>query len=428
MQVTAPDRDEVRRLAEVRLDRPVVLSLYLDLDPAEFATPSARATAVRSLLDEADRRIRDHDELPHDDRMALRASLERATALLEGDLPTEGAQALAVFAAESAGMFEALKLPRPLPNRVAVRRSPLIAPLARLARRERWCVALVNRRAARIFRGSQDGVREVDQIHDTVFGQHDQGGLSQARYQRGIEKEKDDHLKHTADVLMKHFKRAPFERLLAGGPREVVADFEAKLHGYLTERYAGRIEVDVEHSTPEQVHAGRAAALRGARGRARVGGAGAARRAGARGDRAGGRAARAERAAGGDAGGRRALRGRGHLLPDVRLARPGRRDRMPRRRVRAGAGRRPDRGGDRAHDPAGRGHPGRAQPARGARRTAPAESRRCCASRPGPSRPRPRRAARLAVRACARAGGRRSRAAAGSSARGRWRARARPRP
>ena len=254
MQVTAPDRDEVRRLAEVRLDRPVVLSLYLDLDPAEFATPSARATAVRSLLDEADRRIRDHDELPHDDRMALRASLERASALLEGDLPTEGAQALAVFAAESAGMFEALKLPRPLPNRVAVRRSPLIAPLARLARRERWCVALVNRRAARVFRGSQDGVREVDQVHDTVFGQHDQGGLSQARYQRGIEKEKDDHLKHTADVLMKHFKRAPFERLLAGGPREVVADFEAKLHGYLTERYAGRIEVDVEHSTPEQVH------------------------------------------------------------------------------------------------------------------------------------------------------------------------------
>ena len=254
MQVSAPGRDELRRLAEVRLDRPVVLSLYLNLDPAEFATPPARATAVRSLLDEADRRIRDLGELPHEDRMALRASRERVSALLEGDLPTEGAQALAVFAAESAGLFEALKLPRPLPNRVAVRRSPLIAPLARLARRERWCVALVNRRDARVFRGSHDGLGEVEQIHDTVFGQHDQGGWSQARYQRGIEKEKDDHLKHTADVLMKHFKRVPFERLIAGGPREVVADFETKLHGYLTERYAGRIEVDVEHSTPEQVH------------------------------------------------------------------------------------------------------------------------------------------------------------------------------
>ena len=55
-------------------------------------------------------------------------------------------------------------------------------------------MALVSRRDARIFRGSPDGLREIEQIHDTVFGQHDQGGWSQARYQRGIEKEKDDHL------------------------------------------------------------------------------------------------------------------------------------------------------------------------------------------------------------------------------------------
>jgi peptide chain release factor subunit 1 len=253
MQVMAPDRDELRRLAEIRLDRPVVLSLYLDLDPTEFATPPARATAVRSLLDEADRQVRDRRDLPHEERMDLRASLERASSVLEGDLPAEGAQALAIFVAESAELFEVLKLPRPVPSRVAIRRSPLVAPLARLARRERWCVALVNRRDARIFRGSPDGLREIEQIHDLVFGQHDQGGWSQARYQRGIEKEKDDHLKHTVEALMKHFKRRPFERLIVGGPREVVADFESKLHGYLAERLAGRIDGDVEHSTPEQV-------------------------------------------------------------------------------------------------------------------------------------------------------------------------------
>ena len=249
----APDRADVRRLAQIRLDRPVVLSLYLNLDPTEFATPPARATAVRSLLDEADRRVRDLKELPHYDRMELRANLKRASEVLEGELPTEGAQALAIFSAESADLFETLKLPRPLPNRVALRRSPLIAPLARLARRERWCVALVNRRDARIFRGSPDGLYEIERIRDLVFGQHDQGGWSQARFQRGIEKEKDDHLKHTAEALMKHFKRRPFERLIVGGPREVAADFESKLHGYLSERLAGRIDVDVEHSSSDQV-------------------------------------------------------------------------------------------------------------------------------------------------------------------------------
>ncbi len=249
----APDRADLRRFAQIRLDRPVVLSLYLNLDPTEFATPPARATAVRSLLDEADRRVRDLKELPHYDRMELRANLKRASEVLEGELPTEGAHALAIFSAESADLFETLKLPRPLPNRVAIRRSPLIAPLARLARRERWCVALVNRRDARIFRGSPDGLFEIERIHDLVFGQHDQGGWSQARFQRGIEKEKDDHLKHTAEALMKHFKRRPFERLIVGGPREVAADFESKLHGYLSERLAGRIDVDVEHSSADQV-------------------------------------------------------------------------------------------------------------------------------------------------------------------------------
>jgi peptide chain release factor subunit 1 len=253
MQVTAPDRDELRRLAEVRLDRPIVLSLYLDLDPAQFATPPARATAIRSLLDEAERRLRERDGLEHQDRTDLQASLQRAAALLEHDLPTDGAQSVAVFASNAASLFEVLALPRPVRSRVAIGRSPLVGPLARLERRERWCVALVSRRDARIFRGSPESLREVEQIHDVVFGQHDQGGWSQARYQRGIEKEKDDHLKHTAEALMKHFKRQPFQRLILGGPREVVADFESKLHGYLAARLAGRIEVDVDTATPDKV-------------------------------------------------------------------------------------------------------------------------------------------------------------------------------
>ena len=90
MQVTAPDRDQLRRLAELRQDRPVVLSLYLNLDPAEFATPPARATAVRSLLDEADRRLRERDGLSPDDRRRSRRSLARARTLLERDLPSRG--------------------------------------------------------------------------------------------------------------------------------------------------------------------------------------------------------------------------------------------------------------------------------------------------------------------------------------------------
>ena len=253
MQVSAPGRDQLRKLAELRLDRPLVLSLYLNLDPSEFATPPARKTAVRSLVDEAERRLRERNGLSHEDRVALQASLERATNFLENNLPTDGAHGVAVFSSEAVDLFEALKLPRAVPNQAFIGYSPLVGPLARLERRERWCVALVNRRDARILRGSPESLREVEQIHDEVFGQHDQGGWSQARYQRGVEKEKDDHLKNTGDALMRHFKQQPFERLIVGGPREVVTAFESKLHQYLQERLAGRIEVDVEHSNPDVV-------------------------------------------------------------------------------------------------------------------------------------------------------------------------------
>jgi peptide chain release factor subunit 1 len=253
MQVTSPDRDQMRKLAELRLERPLVLSLYLDLDPSEFATPPARATAVRSLIDEAERRVRERNTLSHEDRKGLEESVSRAADFLEHELPTEGAHGVAVFSSVPADLFEAIKLPRSVTNRVAIGRSPLVGPLARLERRERWCVALVSRRDARLFRGSPDGLREIEQIHDEVFGQHDKGGLAQARYARGIEKEKDDHLKHTSEALMRHFKRNPFEHLLLGGPREVTKDFEQKLHHYLRERMAGLIEVDVDHTNADGV-------------------------------------------------------------------------------------------------------------------------------------------------------------------------------
>ncbi|MEA2422768.1 MAG: hypothetical protein QOF55_1867, partial [Thermoleophilaceae bacterium] len=51
------------------------------------------------------------------------------------------------------------------------------------------------------------------------------------------------------------FKRAPFDKLLLGGPGETLSDFEQKLHAYLRERVAGRVDVDVENSSPDEVHA-----------------------------------------------------------------------------------------------------------------------------------------------------------------------------
>src|SRR3954467_4871503 len=230
VQVAAPDRDGLRRLAEIRLDKPAVLSLYLDLDPSRFAVPRARASEVRSLIDEAERRVRElGDGLSHDDRAGLERSVERPRGVLGGDLDAEGAHGVAVFVSQSGDLFETLRLPRTVPTRVAVDYSPVVGPLAGLGRGERWCVTLVSRRDARVFRGSPDGVSEREGLRDDVHGQHDQGGWSQARYQRHVEKEKDDPLKNPWGVVLRPFEREPFEHLVLGGPNEVVADFEGKI-------------------------------------------------------------------------------------------------------------------------------------------------------------------------------------------------------
>jgi peptide chain release factor subunit 1 len=247
------DRDKLRELAELRFDRAKVLSLYLNLDPSEFATQQARSTEIRSLLDEADRRTRNGEDFGREEQAALRADVERVTDFFKGGGDFKGAQALAVFCCGPADLFEVIKLPRPLESGVAIGDSPFLEPLTDLAGSGEWAVFLVSRKTARILRGSRERLDEVARLSDDVHRWHDQGGWSQARYQRGIEKEAQDHVKSAADALFRRFRRRPFDGLLIGCPEELASEVEARLHPYVREKLVGRIEVEVENSTPEQV-------------------------------------------------------------------------------------------------------------------------------------------------------------------------------
>jgi peptide subunit release factor 1 (eRF1) len=243
----------LRRLAEMRPERGLVLSVFFNLDPSEFATPAARATEVNSVVTAAAHKV---EELGHDERLALRADVERVREVLQGsDVATAGTHGLAVFACGPADLLEVVRLPHPIESRAVVDDHPIVEPLVRFGSSERWCVLLVNRRTARIFTGTADGLEEVDRIEDDVHRQHDQGGWSQARFQRGIEKEKLDHVAHALDALFTRFKRQPFEHLVVGAPEELVAEVEERLHPYLRERLAGRLTVDVENSSATSVRA-----------------------------------------------------------------------------------------------------------------------------------------------------------------------------
>jgi peptide chain release factor subunit 1 len=259
MQANDITRERLRRLADTRPAEGKVLSLFVNLDPREFATAAARSTEIRSLLDRASRQVRDDESLTRVERAALRADLERLQAeIANGGLDAKGAHGVAVFASGPAGLFEMLKLSEPIEHDPVIADTPFIAPLTAIGPAERWCVLLVNRRTARLFCGASGELAEIELIRDDVPGRHDQGGWSQANYQRSIDKDAADHLKRTAEVAFVRLKADLPAGILVGAPQELVNDFENELHPYLRERLAGRLDIDVEHSSVEEVNRGAA--------------------------------------------------------------------------------------------------------------------------------------------------------------------------
>jgi peptide chain release factor subunit 1 len=261
MQANDITRERLRTLAGIRAGDGKVLSLFLNLDPREFATGAARSTEVRSLLDRAARLIRDDQALAPAARASLRADLERVQAELgQGGLDAKGAHGLAVFASSAADLFEVLKLAEPVDHEPVIADAPFIEPLSAVGPPERWCALLVNRRVARLFCGPGAALEEVELIEDDLRRRHAQGGWSQANYQRSIDKDADDHLRHVAKVAFAHLRDDPPVGILIGAPQELAGDFEGHLHPYLRERLAGRLDLDVEHTSADDVR--RAAAPR----------------------------------------------------------------------------------------------------------------------------------------------------------------------
>jgi hypothetical protein len=253
MQANDITRERLRRLAEAQVGGAKVLSLFVNLDPREFATPPARSTEIRSVLDRAGRLVRDHDGLTHEQKASLNADLDRVEQEFGNGAVPKGAHGLAVFSCNAAGLFEMLRLSEPVDHDPVISDRPYLAPLSGIGAPERWCVVLVNRRNARLFCGSGDSLEEVALVEDEVRNQHDQGGWSQANYQRSVDKDVADHLKRAAEVVFVKMKDEMPQGILVGGPPETLTDFESMLHPYLRERLAGRIDIDVENSTPDDV-------------------------------------------------------------------------------------------------------------------------------------------------------------------------------
>src|SRR6476661_9247433 len=134
MQTNELKPDRLRELATLRPEGARVLSVFLNLDPAEFAEPPARASEIRSAVDALRRLAREGNGLGHDAKVALRDDVDRVEDYLSGFSP-KGAHGVVVYACGPAGLFEVIRLPRPIETRAVIEDSPFIEPLADLVGR-----------------------------------------------------------------------------------------------------------------------------------------------------------------------------------------------------------------------------------------------------------------------------------------------------
>ena len=86
-------RDRLRRLADVRPEHGRVLSVFLSLDPTEFASPAARTTEINSVLNRAQRKAAEADGLSHEDRQALERDVDRVREALQAAISPPTARA-----------------------------------------------------------------------------------------------------------------------------------------------------------------------------------------------------------------------------------------------------------------------------------------------------------------------------------------------
>jgi len=241
----------LRQLAGFRAENGCATSLYLNLDPHEVPTAGDAQTRMNALLSTAEKT--DRKDLTHEQRGALKADFERIARWFDDEFDRDGAQGLAVFAAGLDNFWTTLALPEPVPDRFKVGHDLFLAPLVPVvARADGTIVAAVGREQGHLYRLEAGRLQELGDYSDDTPGRHDQGGWSQARYQRHIEKLVQDHVKEVAEVLDRDRRRLRVPKIVLLCSEEMRSEVLDALSADAREAVVGWAPVDA-HAGPAQL-------------------------------------------------------------------------------------------------------------------------------------------------------------------------------
>jgi peptide chain release factor subunit 1 len=240
--ITPEQRDE---LVNFNANGQAVLSVYLDLSPDRQVQRSYQVI-FQDLARQCEA------ELDHDEAKAFRAEAEKISDFLEDDL-REG-KGVALFSCAARDFWRVYFVPVAFQDEIFYGGTPWLRPLVGMMDDYgRYAIALVDKEKARIISVNLGQIEDEQDITDDVPGKHDQGGWSQANYQRHHENAVHQHLKNVCIALDATLEVRPFERLVLAGPDEALVELERMLTRPLQERLVGTCPGELFASTADVV-------------------------------------------------------------------------------------------------------------------------------------------------------------------------------
>jgi peptide chain release factor subunit 1 len=239
-------RRDLERLSRLTSDHGIV-SVYIKIDPVlgyDWNQPEAK------FKGSASRFVRESGD--EGKAAVLERERDRIMRYLEGWKPN--GRALVIFSCEPDDIWEVINLDVILPSFVTVDNTTHIGLLARVVDEyPRMAVAMVEGDAARVYVSEQRKGEQRSEIRSDVPGRHDEGGWSQARFQRHIDFHGAKHLQKVADEVQKLYQTEGFHQLVLVGVSENVTDLKRMLPGQIARRVIGDFSVDFKKEPDDQV-------------------------------------------------------------------------------------------------------------------------------------------------------------------------------
>lgn len=239
--------DQLDRLARMEPVPYPVVSLYLNTQPNEHGRDQFQ-TFVRQEF-----RARGATyPAGSPDRASLDTDVARISAYLENELQPS-ANGVAIFCCSAADLFEAVQLSAPIDQHwLYIGDAPHLYPLARVASKyPRYAAVVADSNTARIFVFATGELVNERLIQGMKTRKTQQGGWSQARFQRHISNFHLQHAKEIVEALEGIVQREEITEIFTAGDEAILALLREQMPKQLAEKVQDHLTLDAKAPVPD---------------------------------------------------------------------------------------------------------------------------------------------------------------------------------